>query len=42
VKAAAAAAKTTVTQGDNIVVTPTNNADGSISYKVATAKDVNL
>ena len=40
VKAAAAAAKTTVTQGDNIVVTPTNNADGSISYKVATAKDV--
>ncbi len=39
-KAAAAASKTTVTQGDNIVVTPTNNADGSISYKVATAKEV--
>ena len=37
---AIAAAKTTVTQGDNIVVTPTPNADGSTTYQVATAKDV--
>jgi autotransporter adhesin len=37
---AAAAAKTTVIQGDNIVVTPTTNADGSTTYQVATAKDV--
>ncbi|WP_038344576.1 ESPR-type extended signal peptide-containing protein [Acinetobacter sp. A47] len=40
VGAAAKAAKTTVTEGDNMVVTETKNADGSTSYKVATAKDV--
>ncbi|QSB53173.1 YadA-like family protein [Acinetobacter calcoaceticus] len=36
----AKAAKTTVSQGDNMVVTETKNADGSTNYKVATAKDV--
>ena len=40
VKAAAAAATTIVTAGDNIVVTPTTNADGSKTYQVATAKTV--
>ncbi len=40
VKKAAAASKTTVTQGDNIVVTPTTNADGSTTYEVATAKNL--
>ncbi|GAA5632503.1 hypothetical protein Acal02_03155 [Acinetobacter calcoaceticus] len=37
---AAKAAKTTVTEGDNIVVNETKNADGSTNYEVATAKDV--
>ncbi|MFC2997343.1 ESPR-type extended signal peptide-containing protein [Acinetobacter sichuanensis] len=32
--------KTTVTQGENIVVTSGTNADGSANYQVATAKDV--
>nr|WP_286378414.1 YadA-like family protein [Acinetobacter sp. R933-2] len=32
--------KTTVTQGDNITVTSGTNADGSVNYQVATAKDV--
>jgi autotransporter adhesin len=40
VGAAAKAAKTTVTEGDNMVVTESKNADGSTSYEVATAKDV--
>ena len=33
-------AKTTVTQGKNIVVTPSVNADGSSNYTVATADDL--
>ncbi|MFU8928058.1 YadA-like family protein, partial [Acinetobacter puyangensis] len=37
-----AKAKTTVSEGDNIVVTKTENADGSDNYEVATAKDVNF
>ena len=37
---AAAQAKSTVSAGDNIVVTPTTNADGSTHYQVATAKDL--
>ncbi len=40
VGAAAKAAKTTVTEGDNMVVTESKNADGSTNYEVATAKDV--
>ncbi|ENX43431.1 hypothetical protein F887_00608, partial [Acinetobacter sp. NIPH 2100] len=40
VRGAAVAAKTTVTEGDNIVVTESKNADGSTNYDVATAKDV--
>ncbi|WP_354667326.1 YadA-like family protein [Acinetobacter sp. Ac_5812] len=36
----AVTAKTTVTEGDNIVVTESTNADGSTNYEVATAKDV--
>ncbi|EXB24837.1 phage T7 tail fiber family protein [Acinetobacter baumannii 1437282] len=39
---AATKAKTTVTQGDNIVVTESKNSDGSSNYEVATAKDVNF
>ncbi|TNG94228.1 hypothetical protein FHQ28_05010 [Pasteurellaceae bacterium USgator11] len=39
---AATAAKTTVTAGDNIVVTPTTNSDGSTTYNVATAKDLKV
>ena len=39
---AVAAAKSTVSAGDNIVVTPTVNADGSTNYEVATARDVNF
>ncbi|WP_336006649.1 hypothetical protein, partial [Acinetobacter pittii] len=39
-KAASAAAKTKVQQGENIVVTKTTDADGSDKYVVATAKDV--
>ncbi|QHH95939.1 cell surface protein [Acinetobacter gyllenbergii] len=42
VKDAATKAKTTVTAGDNVVVTPTTNADGSSNYQVSTAKDVNF
>ncbi|MDQ9023389.1 hypothetical protein RFI02_20065, partial [Acinetobacter sichuanensis] len=42
VNTAATKAKTTVTQGDNIVVTSGTNADGSTNYEVATAKDVNF
>ncbi|WP_180024905.1 YadA-like family protein, partial [Acinetobacter sp. YH1901134] len=37
---AAAAAKSTVTAGDNITVTSTQNDDGSTNYQVATNKDV--
>ncbi|ENV09129.1 hypothetical protein F966_01776 [Acinetobacter higginsii] len=40
VRGQAVAAKTTVTEGDNMVVTQTKNADGSTNYEVATAKDV--
>ena len=40
VNQAAVQAKTTVTAGDNIVVTPSTNADGSSNYTVATAKDL--
>ncbi|WP_038344571.1 ESPR-type extended signal peptide-containing protein [Acinetobacter sp. A47] len=39
---AATKAKTTVTQGDNIVVTESQNPDGSRNYEVATAKDVSF
>ncbi|QHH98132.1 ESPR-type extended signal peptide-containing protein [Acinetobacter dispersus] len=39
---AAAAAKTIVTEGDNIVVTESKNADGSTNYEVATAKDLKV
>ncbi|ENU94045.1 hypothetical protein F971_00365, partial [Acinetobacter vivianii] len=39
---AAKVAKTTVTEGDNIVVSETKNADGSTNYEVATARDVNF
>ncbi|MBE2895174.1 YadA-like family protein, partial [Spirabiliibacterium falconis] len=42
VKKAAAAASNKVTAGDNIVVTEDKNADGSTTYKVATAKDLNV
>ena len=35
-------AKTTVSQGDNIVVTSSLNADGSTDYNVATASDVDF
>ncbi|RFS29414.1 hypothetical protein DYI81_12340 [Acinetobacter sp. SWAC5] len=42
VNTAATKAKTTVTQGANIVVTPSTNTDGSTNYQVATAKDVNF
>lgn len=41
-EAAAAAAKNTVSAGDNITVTPTKNGDGSTNYQVATSKDVNF
>ncbi|MCU4504323.1 hypothetical protein KTI78_14255, partial [Acinetobacter sp. WU_MDCI_Abxe161] len=40
IKAASAAAKTKVQQGENIVVTKSTNVDGSDNYVVATAKDV--
>ncbi|WP_081402016.1 YadA-like family protein, partial [Acinetobacter sp. CIP 64.2] len=36
----AVTAKTTVTEGDNMVVTKSTNPDGSSNYEVATAKDV--
>ncbi|ENU94106.1 hypothetical protein F971_00364, partial [Acinetobacter vivianii] len=39
---AATKAKTTVTEGDNMVVTESTNADGSTNYEVATARDVNF
>ncbi|WP_032864954.1 YadA-like family protein, partial [Acinetobacter higginsii] len=42
VRGAAVAAKTTVTEGDNMVVTQTKNADGSTNYEVATARDVDF
>ncbi|EPG39506.1 hypothetical protein F907_00809 [Acinetobacter colistiniresistens] len=42
VKDAATKAKTTVTAGDNVVVTPTTNTDGSSNYQVSTAKEVNF
>ena len=42
VNQAAVQAKTTVTAGDNIVVTPSTNADGSSNYTVATAKDLTV
>ncbi|MFP5082386.1 YadA-like family protein [Acinetobacter pittii] len=38
--AAATAAKTTVSSGENITVSSTKNADGSTNYQVATNKDV--
>ncbi|MFC3171852.1 hypothetical protein ACFOGQ_12700 [Acinetobacter vivianii] len=42
VKDAATKAKTTVTEGDNIVVKETTNKDGSTNYKVSTKKDLTL
>ncbi|WP_312266367.1 YadA-like family protein, partial [Neisseria sp.] len=42
VNQAAVQAKTTVTAGDNMVVTPSTNADGSTNYTVATAKDLTV
>ncbi|MDO4641751.1 MAG: YadA-like family protein [Neisseria sp.] len=42
VNQAAVQAKTTVTAGDNIVVTQNKNADGSNNYTVATAKDLKV
>ena len=38
--AAATAAKTTVTAGENITVSSSKNSDGSTNYQVATSKDV--
>ncbi|MFW6497630.1 trimeric autotransporter adhesin Ata [Acinetobacter baumannii] len=42
VKNAATKAKTTVTEGNNIVVKQTVNKDGSTNYEVATKKDLTL
>ncbi|WP_228153647.1 trimeric autotransporter adhesin AtaA [Acinetobacter bereziniae] len=42
IKDSATKAKTTVSAGDNVVVTSGTNADGSTNYEVATAKDVNF
>ncbi|MDH0565675.1 cell surface protein, partial [Acinetobacter courvalinii] len=42
VKDAATKAKTTVTEGDNIVVKETTNKDGSTNYEVSTKKDLTL
>ncbi|PTV52778.1 trimeric autotransporter adhesin Ata [Acinetobacter seifertii] len=42
VKNTATKAKTTVTEGDNIVVKETVNKDGSINYEVSTKKDLTL
>ncbi len=42
VRSAATQAKTSITQGNNIVVTQTKNADGSNNYQVSTAKEVNF
>ncbi|WP_350559080.1 YadA-like family protein [Psychrobacter sp. CAL346-MNA-CIBAN-0220] len=38
----AVAAKSTVTQGNNIAVTSTTNEDGSTNYQVATTDDINV
>lgn len=40
IKDSATKAKTTVTAGENIVVTSSTNADGSENYEVSTAKDL--
>ncbi|WP_201557078.1 ESPR-type extended signal peptide-containing protein [Psychrobacter sp. 72-O-c] len=37
-----AAAKTTVTAGDNVVVDSVNNVDGSTNYRVSTSKNLNV
>ncbi|MEI5540538.1 trimeric autotransporter adhesin Ata [Acinetobacter baumannii] len=42
VKNTATKAKTTVTEGDNIVVKETVNKDGSTNYEVSTKKDMSL
>ena len=42
INTAATQAKSTVTAGDNIVVTPSQNADGSTNYTVTTAKDLTV
>ncbi|MDH2608455.1 hypothetical protein QDT03_17940, partial [Acinetobacter baumannii] len=42
VKNTATKAKTTVTEGDNIVVKETVNKDGSTNYEVSTKKDLTL
>ena len=42
INTAATQAKSTVTAGDNIVVTAGQNADGSTNYTVATAKDLTV
>ncbi|RZG87324.1 trimeric autotransporter adhesin Ata [Acinetobacter venetianus] len=42
VKDSAIKAKTTVTEGDNIVVKETTNKDGSTNYEVSTKKDLTL
>ncbi|MFW1972514.1 trimeric autotransporter adhesin AtaA, partial [Acinetobacter bereziniae] len=42
IKDSATKAKTTISAGDNVVVTSGTNADGSTNYEVATAKDVNF
>uniref|UniRef100_UPI003342D11B YadA-like family protein n=2 Tax=Acinetobacter TaxID=469 RepID=UPI003342D11B len=42
IKDSSTKAKTTVTAGDNVVVTPGTNADGSTNYQVATAKDLKV
>ncbi|WNX69698.1 trimeric autotransporter adhesin Ata [Acinetobacter baumannii] len=42
VKNTATRAKTTVTEGDNIVVKETVNKDGSTNYEVSTKKDLSL
>ncbi len=42
VKNTATKAKTTVTEGDNIVVKQSVNKDGSTNYEVATKKDLTL
>jgi len=42
IQSAAAAANTKVAAGDNITVTPTDNSDGSKTYTVSTAKNLNV
>ncbi|MFW2124780.1 hypothetical protein ACG94O_17980, partial [Acinetobacter ursingii] len=39
---AATTSKTTVSNGENIVVSKTKNADGSDNYQVSTAKDLTV